>query len=38
MIAKTEPIVESTDGRLGQFNPEIRKESLNEKVILVVGK
>ncbi|KAL4757832.1 uncharacterized protein BDW70DRAFT_142705 [Aspergillus foveolatus] len=37
MIAKAEPIVESTDGRLGQFNPVIRKESLKEKVILVVG-
>ncbi|KAL5046669.1 hypothetical protein BDW71DRAFT_181631 [Aspergillus fruticulosus] len=37
MIAKTEPIVESTGSRMGQFHPEIHKESLNEKVILVVG-
>ncbi|KAL4778976.1 hypothetical protein BJX76DRAFT_362227 [Aspergillus varians] len=37
MIAKTEPAVESNGVPLGQFLPEIYKESLDEKVIIVVG-
>ncbi|KAI9373464.1 hypothetical protein BJX61DRAFT_541718 [Aspergillus egyptiacus] len=38
MIAKTEPAIESNSGVPGaQFRPEIYKEALDEKVILVVG-
>ncbi|KAL2869664.1 uncharacterized protein BJX67DRAFT_319110 [Aspergillus lucknowensis] len=38
MIAKTEPCVEANSGApVAQFLPEIYKESLDEKVILIVG-
>ncbi|KAL4916175.1 hypothetical protein BDW62DRAFT_109894 [Aspergillus aurantiobrunneus] len=38
MIAKTEPAVESNSAvPVGQYLPEIYKDSLDEKVILVVG-
>ncbi|KAL4880625.1 hypothetical protein BJY04DRAFT_72216 [Aspergillus karnatakaensis] len=38
MIAKTEPASESNSGLpVAQFLPETHKESLNEKIILIVG-
>lgn len=37
MIAKTEPAAESNSVTVGQFQPKIFKDSLDEQVVLVVG-
>jgi hypothetical protein len=38
MIAKTEPDVQTNSGvPVAQFLPEVLKDSLDEKIILIVG-